>query len=304
MELSAISSSRRLAVCAGKNEERAAPVCVSIFMIRPCVLASLLSAFALLPAKGKAQAPASAVAPIHVDTVVHRLPIDSTRLQPAHLVYRSVLERDSTTTVIGDQQFVVSPLDYAGTPAWMLARQGQQGVSPTTDSLVVRRSDLRPLHWTTTLGPARLAAEFTPDTVFGAMTSPLGKQTLILPNRPDLLVNTMGVDAIVGALPLTAGWRDSATVLVVDAGGSALAPATIAVDGEEHVVVPAGEYDCWVVSVETERGSERLWVTKQGQLVVRAEEVLPQLGGATLQRVLVQTDSLSAAAPASARFPD
>jgi hypothetical protein len=148
-----------------------------------------------------------------------------------------------------------------------------------------------------------LAAEFTPDTVFGAMTSPLGKQTLIVANRPDLLVNTMAVDAVLGSLPLAAGWRDSATVLIVDAGGSAMAPAWLTVEGDEHVVVPAGEYDCWIVSLETERGSERLWVSKQGQLVVRSEEVLPQLGGATLQRVLVQTDSL-AAVPASARLPD
>lgn len=275
-------------------------------MMRVALLCAALAAITTIPARGMAQAaaPAPAVVPAHVDTLAHRLPIDSTRLQPGHYVYRSVLVRDTTTTPIGDQQFVVSQMDYAGTPAWMLARQGQQGVVATTDSLVVRRRDLQPLHWSTTLGAARLAAEFTRDTVFGAMTSPLGKQTLILANRPDLLVNTMAVDAMLGALPLAAGWRDSAMVLVVDAGGSAVAPATIAVDGEEHVAVPAGEYDCWVVSVETERGSERLWVGKQGQLVVRAEQVLPQLGGATLQRVLVQTDSLTATVPPATGVPD
>ena len=112
----------------------------------------------------------------------------------------------------------------------------------------------------------------------------------------------MEVDAVLASLPLTTGWRDSATVLVVDAGGTATAPATIDVEGEEHVVVPAGEYDCWIVSLETERGNERLWVTKQGQVVVRSEQVLPQLGGATLQRVLVQTDN-PALVPASARLP-
>jgi hypothetical protein len=91
--------------------------------------------------------------------------------------------------------------------------------------------------------------------------------------------------------------------MVVDVGGSAMAPATLAVEGEEHVAVPTGEYDCWVVSLETERGSERLWVAKQGQLVVRAEQVLPQLGGATLQRTLVQMDSVPAP-PDSTRVPD
>lgn len=273
-------------------------------MTRLAILLAALTAVGSLPARGAAQAAATpAAAPVPpLDTLVHRLPVDSMHLQPGHFTYRSVLRRDSTTTPLGDQQFSIAAMDYAGTPAWMLARQGTQGVTTTSDSLVVRRADLRPLHWTTTLGAARLAAEFTPDTVFGAMTSPLGKQNLIFANRADLLVNPMAVDVVVGALPLATGWHDSATVLVVDAGGSAVAPAMLAVDGEEHVVVPAGEYDCWVVSLETERGSERLWVAKQGQLVVQSEQVLPQLGGATVERVLVQTDSL-AATPTSARLP-
>jgi hypothetical protein len=266
---------------------------------------SLLAALATLGAgasTARSQAAAPTVVAAHVDTTIHRLPIDSTRLQPGHFVYRSVLLRDSSTTMLGDQQFVISAMDYAGTPAWLLARDGSQGVAMASDSLVVRRADLRPLHWSSTLGAARLAAEFTPDTVFGAMTSPLGKQTLIFPNRADLLVNPMAVDAVLGALPLAAAWRDSASMLVVDPGGTAIAPATLEVEGEEHVSVPAGEYDCWIVSLDTERGAERLWVAKQGQLVVRAEQVLPQLGGATLQRVLVQTDS-TAATPPSTRLP-
>lgn len=240
--------------------------------------------------------------PVRTDTTAHRLPVDSTRIQAATFTYRLALTRDSVTSPIGDQRFVISFLDYAGTPAWMLAREGMQGVSATSDSLVVRRSDLRPLHWTVVHGLARVAAEFTADSIFGALSSPLGKQNVVLPNRADVLVSVMDVDAVLAALPLTLGWRDSATVLVIDAGGSAIAPATLAVEGEEHVTVPAGEYDCWIVSLETERGSERLWVTKQGQIVIRAEQVLPEQGGALLSRVLVQSDS-PALMPVSAKLP-
>jgi hypothetical protein len=66
--------------------------------------------------------------------------------------------------------------------------------------------------------------------------------------------------------------------------------------------VPAGDFDCWIVSLETERGSERVWVTKQGQIVVRAEQVLPDLAGAVITRVLVQSDT-PALMPASAKLP-
>ena len=88
----------------------------------------------------------------------------------------------------------------------------------------------------------------------------------------------------------------------MDAGGTAVAPATLAVEGEEHVTVPAGEYDCWIVSLETERASERIWVAKQGQVVVRAEQILPDLEGALMTRVLVQSDN-PALMPVSAKLP-
>src|SRR5438105_839768 len=232
-------------------------------MTRRRLLALALSAMALPIAYANAQI-SPPVASQHVDSTAHRLTLDTTRLQPAQFAYRVTLTRDSVTSPIGDQRFVVTALDYAGTPALMFARDGMQGVAAARDSLVVRRDDLRPLHWITTHGAARVAAEFTPDSIFGALTSPLGKQNVVLPNRGDGLVHTMPVAAVLAPLPLATAWQDSASLLVIDAGGAALTAATLAVEGEEHVSVPAGEFDCWIVALETERGSERLWVTKQG----------------------------------------
>lgn len=265
---------------------------VSVRMNRPFALAIALSMAAppRLVAQS-AQSTQAAAVPSSADTSLRRLSIDSTRVQPAHFLYRLSLTRDSVATALGDQRFTISTLDYAGTPGFLLARDGQQGVATLSDTLVIRRGDLRPLHWISSHGLARVAAEFTRDSIFGGISSPLGKQNVVLPNHANLLVNTMAVDLMLTAVPLTSTWRDSATMLLVDAGGSVITPATLSVDGEEHVSAPAGEYDCWIVSVETERGSERLWVTKQGQIVVRAEQILPELGGVTLTRLLVQSDS-------------
>ena len=261
---------------------------VSTLMRPRALLLPMLVALSAASAQAQSAPPATQPAPS--DTVVHRLALDATRLQPAQFTYRLSLTKDTVTSPIGDQRFVVTLIDYAGTPALMLAREGMQGVSFASESLVVRRDDLRPLHWIAIHGAARVAAEFTRDSIFGAMTSPLGKHNIVLPNRGDLLVNTMAVDEVLASLPLAAAWRDSASLLVIDAGGSAVTTATLAVEGEEHVSVPAGEFDCWIVSVEAERASERLWVTKVGQVVVRAEQLLPDLG-ATLVRTLTQTDN-------------
>lgn len=254
----------------------------------------------LVASTARAQTPPAAES--HDSTPVHRLIVDAMKIQPAQFAYRLTLTRDSVITLIGEQSVAISMLEYAGTPALLFARVGTEGVAALSDSLVVRRDDLRPLHWIASHGVARVAAEFTPDSIFGASSSPLGRLNVVLPNRPDLLVNSAAVDAALASLPLATAWRDSAEMLLVDAGGAALTPVSLAIEGEERITVPAGDFDCWIVSLETERASERLWVTKLGQIVARSEQILPELDGALLTRVLVQTDS-PVLMPASARLP-
>lgn len=259
---------------------------------------ALIGLVVLVLVSTQASAQASPVPAPRVDTVAHRLAADGSRLRAMVLTYRSLLTRDSVASFVGEVQIKISETQYAGAPAWLLTQNGTRGTGAASDSLVVTRADLRPLHWIASLGPARLAAEFRADTVFGAMSSPLGRQNIVLGNRADLLVNSAAVDALLATVSLDGGWRDSARVLVVDAGGSTTAAATMAVDGEEHVSVPAGEFDCWIVSLETERGSERLWVSKQDPTVVRSEQILPQLGGAVLERALIRVEPIvSPAAP-------
>ena len=263
-------------------------------------IAVWLGAFTLASTAG-AQTPPAAEQP-HDSLHLHRLTLDATKIQPAQFAYRLTLTRDTLTTPMGDQSVAISMLEYAGTAALLFARTGMQGVGAVSDSLVVRRDDLRPLHWIASHGVARVAAEFTADSIYGASSSPLGRLNIVLPNRPDLLVNSAAVDALMAFLPLAAAWRDSAEMIVIDAGGAALTPVSLGIEGEERITVPAGDFDCWIVGLETERASARLWVTKVGQVVARSEQILPELDGAVLTRVLVQTDS-PVLMPASARLP-
>ena len=233
------------------------------------------------------RAQAATLTAMRADSVGHRLPLDPSRVHPARLTYRTSVTRDSGVAFVSELHVEIAPTQYAGAPAWLLTRAGRLGVADAVDSLVVDQRGLRPLHWIAVHGAARLAAELTADSIFGAMSSPLGRQNIVLRSPPALLVSASAVDVVLTALPLTSGWRDSATVLVVDAGGAATAPAALAVEGEERVVVPAGEFDSWVVSLETERGSARYWISKDTHLVVRSEQVLPQLGGALLVRELL-----------------
>jgi len=122
-------------------------------------LVAALGILATLLATGSVRAQtAPAAAPAHADSVMHRLVVDASHLQPGQYLYQLSLMRDSTSTPLGEQRFVVSTLDYAGTPALLFARNGMQGVALASDSLVVRRDDLRPLHGIAMHGLARVAA--------------------------------------------------------------------------------------------------------------------------------------------------
>ena len=277
-------------VCAARGVRHCMPLALTRHLIAAAVLA-------LLGAPLHAQA--ASLVTVRADSVRHRLPIDATRLRPTRLHYRAAVTKDSTTQFTGEVQFDVVETQYAGALALLLVETGTHGTTAMSDSLVVSRADLRPLHWSAAQGVARLAAEFTPDTIFGAMSSPLGRQNIVIGNRADLLVSGAAVDAVLASLPLSSGWRDSVHVLVVDAGGATTAPATIAVDAEERVVVPAGEYDCWVVSLETERGSARYWVSKEQPLIVRSEQILPQIAGAILTRELAYAPAIGTVLPPS-----
>ena len=237
---------------------------------------------------------ASVIASPRPDSTRHRLSLDPTRVRARRFTYRVSLTRDSISSYLSELQVQIGETQYAGMPAWVVSHVGGTATN-SIDSLTVSHSELRPLHWSAVQGAARLAVELTPDTIFGAMTSPLGKQNILLPNRGDLLVNAAIVDVVLSTLSLNREWRDSASVLVVDPGGATVVPAALTVEGEERIVVPSGEYDCWVVSLETERGAARYWVSKDDPVVVRSEQQLPQLGGAVLVRELTMLDALTPA---------
>ncbi len=59
-------------------------------------------------------------------------------------------------------------------------------------------------------------------------------------------------------------------------------PTRFAVIGEDRVRVPAGTFDCWVVSVRADAGRSLYWVTKRDPIIVRAALDVPTMGGAQL----------------------
>ncbi len=221
-----------------------------------------------------------------VDTTAHRARIDVSMLRPSQFVYVTTLERDASTVPIGTRTVTVSQATYAAAPTWLLVEQRAGGGIPSEDSLFADVGALRPVHWSATTGQAHIALEFRGDSAFGGTSSPAGRRSITLPVPPGTMVSGALLETMLRLFPLQTAWEDSMSVLQVGVGSNSVLSARIAVIGEDRVRVPAGTFDCWVVSVHADQTKGLYWVTKSDPIVVRSTLDVPMMGGAQLVSAL------------------
>lgn len=223
---------------------------------------------------------------LRAQTATH---VDATRLVAGQFVYQTVLEHEINGTPLGTRTVSVSPTNYGGVPAWLLVESRIGDAVPAVDSLIADLTSLRPIHWGSTIARARLSAEFRGDTVYGGTSAPAGRKSLVATLPPGALINAPMLETVLRLLPLRTAWEDSATMVSVALNGITTMPTRIAVIGEDNVRVPAGQFDCWVVSVragDVTRGM--YWITKRDPMVVRSALDVPSMGGAQYVSSLVR----------------
>jgi hypothetical protein len=218
--------------------------------------------------------------------------IDATALRPARYSYEVTVTRDGLTQPLGLQTISFADATYAGAPGWLILEARDGGGIAALDSVVASRDRLAPLHWGASIGQAKLVAEFTRDTVYGATASPLGRRSLIGPAPRGVIASEGMLDGLLQLAPIEDGWTADATLLVADLTGARLVAARLMVEREEEVSVPAGTFPSWVVSLRTGNGDKWLWVSKEHRIVVKSSQELSQLNGAVLDRVLTRVDDL------------
>lgn len=221
-----------------------------------------------------------AVARAQADSTAHRLAIDASTLRPGTFVYETSLERDASTTPLGTRTVSVSQTPIAGAPAWLLLETRTGDGIPAADSLYVDPVTLRPIHWSSTIGQAKLAAEFQGDTLYAGASAPPGRRSVIAAVPPGTIASSAMLETELRLLPLQTAWEDSTNTLSLTLSGLVVYPTRLAVIGEDRVHVGAGDFDCWVVAVHTDVSRGLFWVTKHDPIVVRSTLDVPTLGGA------------------------
>lgn len=197
---------------------------------------------------------------------------NGTLLRPGSFVYQLSSRRDTLVTPLGQRTVTVSETVFAGSPSWLIAESRTGTAVPTSDSLFLARADLTPERWVATIGRAQLATSFGRDSMYVAMQTYQGRTSLVTPLPAGALLTAGMVERIVELLPLQAGFRTGATLVLFGMGGPRAIPAEIRVEGEERVELPTGPVDCWVVVLRGGDLTERLWVSRDASRVVKTEQ--------------------------------
>ena len=240
----------------------------------------------------RAQEPPAPAAPlVAADSAPNPLTgLSAASLRPGRWVYRSTMERGGQSVELARRTLSVAPAAGPSSgEAWLILdvteAQGQQMV----DSLLVRRSDLRPLARNAQMGPMRLEAHFGEDSVRGSLSAPqAGSVPIAVAMGPGLVANMGMLESALTLIPLHAGWTGTVRQLVPGPAGMMVAPITLAVTGEDTVTVPAGTYPAWALSASTGGTDQLLWVSKADGRLLRVRATPPQVSDLTYETVLVE----------------
>jgi len=216
----------------------------------------------------------------------HVLPIDVSRIRTFRHTYEMRVSTPESTVVIGFRTVSMDSAVYDGRPAWLLV-ETRSGVVPASDTVFLA-PDLRPIHWSSHVGPAQLALEFVGDSVLGGIGSAAGRRNIVMRAPPDLVLSASAAEALLPLLPLDSLWRDSVTVVSADVSGLAVLPAELVVLGEEIVAVDtAAPRQAWVIGLRTETRNVVFWIEKGTGVVLKSQHPLPAHVGTVMEYRLI-----------------
>lgn len=197
---------------------------------------------------------------------------------PATLVYNGRVEYQGQTEDGGTRRIMVSDATIGGTRAWVVVNDLKIPEGTALDSVAMAADGLRPLFRRATIGDSRLVLVAEDSVMRGQIKAPDQTVPLSIPLGEGSFLNYYALRAAFPAWPMAAGWSRTVSALELN-GRSEFTPLEMAVEGDEKITVPAGEFDCWIVHVTGSGGiDERYWVSKDRHLVVRTREPIGRPG--------------------------
>jgi hypothetical protein len=212
------------------------------------------------------------------------LTVDPSQIAPGSYTYAGRTITDGLhTSEFKPTTISISRTTWHGTPALLAVRDGPLITRVSLDSLIVSARDLTPLHWaawySTQKPVGSVHADFAGDSVTIVMRGRVDTSgTFAYKQTSGRLPQEWTHYLTVPSLPITSGWHG---VLEIAAPfhphthqyfTTGWATISLRVIGRERVIVPAGVFDCWKVSLG-DGSDSHMWVSTANHVVVRSQTI-------------------------------
>jgi hypothetical protein len=185
--------------------------------------------------------------------------------------YSAQVELRDQRQDLGMRTITIAPRNSEQGPAWLVVMAMQVEGQTLTDSVMMRRSELKPVSRHAVAPQTDLLLVTDDSMAHGLLTAGYSLTPLNVRLGPRSFLNYYTLRAAFAELPLARGWTGTASVL--ELGGEPIfVSLTLSVVDAEKITVPAGAVDCWRVTVKGPGIDEHYWIGKERQDVIRTRE--------------------------------
>lgn len=192
-------------------------------------------------------------------------------IRPGARKYSAQVDAGNERQELGVRTVTVSATDSGIARAWLVVMTMQIDGKPFIDSVVMRRAEQRAVSRHMIAGGADLLIVADDSVAHGLLTMGPSLVPLNVPLPARSYLNYYSLRAALAELPLREGWTGQVSRLGLGKFAR-FERLELAVVGEDHITVPAGDFDCWHDTVVGRGINEHYWVDMRHQDVIRTRE--------------------------------
>ncbi|MDE0349620.1 MAG: S9 family peptidase, partial [Gammaproteobacteria bacterium] len=213
--------------------------------------------------------------------------LDGTMLEPATLTYDVTMEAGGQTMTM-TTTVERTRATHKDEEVWQIATTVNAPMGASTDTILVRADDLRPVHRRLEQGPARITLDYGETRIGGEISVPGQRKTPITVPIGEPVVGHLETE--LETMPLEVGFETQLRAFQPAMGSVQL--VQLAVAAAESVETGAGTFDAYRVELSGDDGSSmQAWVTRtKPHRTVKTELTQPAMGGAKIVSVLAAVE--------------
>ncbi|MYE24289.1 MAG: S9 family peptidase [Gammaproteobacteria bacterium] len=220
------------------------------------------------------------------DREAPKVVLDGTTLSPVTLTYEVTMQAGGQSMAMTSTT-ARTRATHDDEEAWRVETTLESPMGIATDTVLLRVSDLTPVLRTIQQGPMTATIYFAEGAITGEMLMSGTSTPFEVPVDGPVVGH---LETALAAMPLAEGFQTQVRTFQPGMGNTQL--LNLSLVGTETVETPAGSFDTYRVDLQGDDGSSgSMWVTEQQpHRGIKAEMVLPAMGGASATTVLTKVE--------------